>query len=73
MFLKECFSKLGHFFSDTLARGGRPATTTSRPIHNLLIFSSEPPRNPRPSNIIIVQCQIFEDKTIFLKFGHIRK
>ena len=30
------------------ARGGRPATTISHPSHILLIFSSEPPRNPRP-------------------------
>ena len=34
------------------ARGGRPATTTSRPSHILLIFSFEPPRNPRPSFIM---------------------
>ena len=35
-----------------LTRGGRPATTISRPSHILLIFSSETPRNPRPSTII---------------------
>ena len=32
----------------SLMRGGRPATTISRPSHILLIFSSEPPQNPRP-------------------------
>jgi len=32
---------------ETSMRGGRPATTTSRPIHILLIFPSEP-RNPHP-------------------------
>ena len=31
------------------ARGGRPTTTIFRPSHILLIFSSEPPRNYRPS------------------------
>ena len=30
-------------------RGGRPAITISLPSHILLIFSSERPRNPRPS------------------------
>ena len=34
-------------------RGGRPATTISRPRHILFIFSSEPPRNPRPSIILL--------------------
>ena len=33
-------------------RGGRQATSTSRPSHIILIFSSEPPRNPRPSIIM---------------------
>ena len=33
-------------------RGGRPTTLISSPSHILLIFSSEPPRNPRPFNII---------------------
>jgi len=32
----------------TKSRGGRPASTTSRPNHILLIFSSKPPLNPRP-------------------------
>ena len=40
------------FYLMSSTRGGRPATTISRPSHILLIFSSEPPRNPRPSNII---------------------
>ena len=34
------------------ARGGRPTTSISSPSHILLIFSSEPPRNLRPFNII---------------------
>ena len=29
-------------------RGGRPVTTIFHPSHILLIFSSEPPRNPSP-------------------------
>ena len=33
--------------------GGSPATTISRPSHILLSFSSEPPRNPRPSIIYV--------------------
>ena len=33
-------------------RGGRPITSISSPNHILLIFSSEPPWNPRPLNII---------------------
>ena len=46
-------------------RGGRLATTTSRPSHILLIFSSEPPRNPRPSFIICVE-------KFLIKSGHVR-
>ena len=50
-----------HFLSDYKSRenspfssrGGRPATTIFSPSHILLIFSSEPPLNPRPSNIVI--------------------
>ena len=34
-----------------LPRVGRPAKSTSRPSHIILISSSEPPRNPRPFNI----------------------
>ena len=41
------------------ARGGRPATTISRPSHILLIFLSEPPRNPRPFNVIFKTWLIF--------------
>ena len=33
-------------------RKGRPATKISCASHILLIFSFEPPRNPRPSNLI---------------------
>ena len=36
-------------------RGGRSVTTISSPSHILLIFSSEPPRNPRPSNTIFLR------------------
>ena len=46
-------------------RGGRPATTISSPSHILLIFSSEPPRNPRPSKIIFLKCSILQDKIFF--------
>ena len=35
-------------------RVGRPTQKISRPRHILLIFSSEPPRNPRPFNIIFL-------------------
>ena len=44
-------------------RGGRPATTISS--HILLIFSSEPPLNPRPSNIIFKKCLVLQDKNCF--------
>ena len=53
-------------------RGGRPATTTSRPNPILLIFSSEQPRNSRPSIIIYQKLLILEDKTIFNKSGPVR-
>ena len=36
------------------SRGGRPATTIFSPSHILLIFSSEPPLNLRPSNIVLI-------------------
>ena len=35
---------------DVLSEEGRPAAIFSRPSHILLIFSSEPYKNPRPSN-----------------------
>ena len=35
-------------------------------------FSSEPPRNPRPFNIIFLKCLILQDKTIFKESGHVR-
>ena len=53
-------------------RGGRPATTIYSPSHILLIFSSEPPRNPRPSNIIFQKCLCLQDKTICEESGHVR-
>ena len=37
------------------SRGGRPATIISSPSHILLIFSSEPSRNPRPSIIMCLK------------------
>ena len=48
-----------------IERGVKPATTISSLSHILLIFSSEPPRNPRPSNIFLLKCSILQDKTIF--------
>ena len=39
-------------FTECPTRGGRPTTSISSPNHSLLIFSSEPNRNPRPFNII---------------------
>ena len=56
-----CFELLNKV-DNYLTRGGRPATTTSHPSHNLPIFSLEPPKNLRPS---IIMCQILEDKTLF--------
>ena len=40
------------FYLMSSTRGGRPATTISRPSHILPIFSSEPPRSSRPLSII---------------------
>jgi len=54
------------------SRGGRPTISISSPNHILLIFSSEPPRNPRPFNIIFFKCLILPDKTIFKESGHVR-
>ena len=54
-------------FNYQLTRGGRPATTISSPNHILLIFSSEPPRNPRPLIIMCFQLSNSWDKTIFFK------
>ena len=45
-----------------VTRGSRPTTTNSRPSHILLIFSSVPPRNPRPFNIILLKCLILPVK-----------
>ena len=53
------------FSTDGVGRGGRPVTTISKPSHILLIFSSEPPRNPSPLNIIFLECSILQDKTFF--------
>ena len=44
------------------AEGGRPTKTISCPSHILLIFSSEPPRNPRPLNFIFFKCSILQEQ-----------
>ena len=50
-------------------RGGRSATTISRPSHILLIFSSEPPRNPRPSiSFQFLKIKLFSKNLVTL--GH---
>ena len=46
-------------------RGGRPTTTIPSPNHILIIFSSEPHRHPRPSNIIFFKCPILANTNIF--------
>ena len=48
-----------------LSRRGRPATTISSPSHIILIFSSDPPRNPRPSNIIFLNIYFSKIKQFF--------
>ena len=50
LFLLYCI--LSSTITSIWPRGGRPATPFSSPSHILLIFSSEPPLNPRPFNII---------------------
>ena len=45
-------SKLDKNPQSWVTRGGGTATTIYSPSHILLILSSEPPLNPRPSNII---------------------
>ena len=47
-------------------RGRRPGTTISRPSHNLLIFSSEPPRNARPSRITFFKFATLKDNFFIL-------
>ena len=49
----------------TSTRGGKPAITIFSPSHILIIFSSEPPQNPRPFNIVFFKRLIFQDKTFF--------
>ena len=49
----------------TEAREGRPTTTIPSPSHILLIFSSEPHRNPRPLNIIFLNVQSLQIKIFF--------
>ena len=50
------------------ARGGRPTTPISSPNHILIIFSSEPHRNPRPFNINVAiflkNVFIYKDRTL---------
>ena len=48
-----------------VGRGGRPTTSISSPNHILLIFSSEPPRNPRPFNIIFYLFRSLKINTFF--------
>ena len=51
-------------------RGWRSTTTIYLPSHIILMFSYDPPQNPRPSIIMIFKCRILED--IFWKSGHVR-
>ena len=53
---------------NSVTRGGRPVTSISRPSRILLIFSSEPPWNPRPSHLGILVLRLFVLKSFqFLK------
>ena len=67
-----------HMIPPPWTRGGRPITTISRLSYILFIFSSEPPRNPCPSNTIVLNVQPFQIR-IFLKIflfardGHSKK
>ena len=46
-------------------RGGRPTTTNLSPSHILLIFSSEPPRNPRSFKNIFLSAQSIKIRIFF--------
>jgi len=48
----------------TSMREGRSESTISSPSHILLIFSSKPPQNPRPSNIFL---SVLSSKIKFFK------
>ena len=47
-----CILQFSRFTKYNRMRGGRPTRTISCPSHILLIFLSEPPRNPHTFNII---------------------
>ena len=64
-FQKLNYGYLIHIYFISNRRGGRPTTLISSPSQFLLNFSSEPPQNPRPFNIILFKCLILLDKTIF--------
>ena len=51
--------------NEEFTEGRKANHINSSPNHILLIFSSEPPRNPRPFNIIFFKCPILENKCIF--------
>ena len=53
--LFNAYSSLRKYIFLGCGRGGRPTTSISSPSHILLIFSSEPPRNPRPSIIMCLK------------------
>ena len=67
---QKCRSKVGEVQSLSQRSGGRPTTTISTPSHVLLIFSSKPPRNPRPfKNIFFVQSgHVREYNMVRIKF-----
>ena len=55
----------GWDYRDDCTRGGRPTTSISSPNHILIIFSSEPHRNPRPFNIIFLSVRSLKINTFF--------
>ena len=66
------------WFPPPWTRGGRPITTISRLSYILFIFSSEPPRNPCPSNTIVLNVQPFQIRIflkifLFARVGHSKK
>ena len=62
-----------HLWIKGYMRGGRPTTSISSPNHILIIFSSEPHRNPRPFNIIffcVNMVHVLWYKFLFVKVIH---
>ena len=53
--LFNAYSSLRKYIFLGCGRGGRPTTSISSPNHILIIFSSEPHRNPRPSIIMCLK------------------